>query len=132
VIPSNDLERALALATKNKTVLVVDDEPGIRKFVHSVLLRQGYQVMEAEDGLAAYELLHRHSRDIQLLVTDIVMPRMNGIALAAKVRTEYPDVEVLYISGFVSDLLEDIPIERLLPKPFAPGDLVQCVQRLCA
>ena len=120
------------MATTAKTVLVVDDERAIRKFVRSVLLRQGYQVMEAEDGLAAYELVQRHSRDIQLLVTDIVMPGMNGIALAAKVRSEYPDVEVLYISGFVSDLLDDIPIEHFLPKPFASADLVQCVQRLCA
>jgi CheY-like chemotaxis protein len=60
------------------------------------------------------------------------MPRMDGIALGRKVTAEYPEIEVLYISGFVSDQLPHIPTERFLPKPFAPGDLVQSIQRLCA
>ena len=119
-------------AGKNITVLVVDDEAPIRSLMRAILQHDGYEVLEAEDGIAAYELLRQHSGRIGLLITDVQMPRMDGIALGRKVQADYPDIKVLYISGFVSDMLQQIPIERFLRKPFASGDFVQSVQRLCA
>src|SRR6202142_2808806 len=115
-----------------KTVLVVDDEPNIRSFVHSVLARQGYDVLEAEDGLAAYELLERLSGGIELLVTDVKMPRMDGITLGKKVSAGYPKIGVLYISAFISEGPTPGAGRRFLPKPFRPDALVECVRSMSA
>ena len=117
---------------EKRPVLVVDDEATVRSFVRTVLLRQGYEVLEAEDGVQAYELLQRLSGGVQLLVTDVQMPRMDGITLGQKISDEYPTIEVLYISGFVLKLPEQIPSRRFLPKPFRPDVLIRSVQDLCA
>ncbi|HXN47345.1 MAG TPA: response regulator [Bryobacteraceae bacterium] len=113
-----------------KTVLVVDDEPNVRSFVHSVLARQGYDVLEAEDGLAAYELVERLSGKIELLVTDVKMPRMDGITLGEKVSIGYPGIGVLYISAYISDSPTRGAGRRFLPKPFRPDALVECVRSM--
>ena len=115
-----------------KTVLVVDDEPDVRSFVRTVLLRDGYEVLEAEDGLAAYELVERLSGGIDLLVTDVKMPRMDGITLGKKVGTGYPDIGVLYISAYLSEAATQGAGRRFLPKPFRPDALVECVRSLSA
>jgi two-component system sensor histidine kinase EvgS len=120
----------MANASK-KAVLVVDDEPDVRAFVRTVLLRDGYEVLEAEDGLAAYELVQRLSGGIHVLVTDVKMPRMDGFVLGQKIGAEYPKIAVLYISGFVSSAPMHIPRRRFLPKPFRPDTLVQSVRGLC-
>ncbi len=117
-------------AEKKKTVLVVDDEPDVRTFVHSVLARHGYDVLEAEDGLAAYELLEQLSGRIELLVTDVKMPRMDGITLGEKVGTGYPDIGVLYISAYLSEAPTRGAARRFLPKPFRPDALVECVRSM--
>jgi CheY-like chemotaxis protein len=119
-------------AEKKITVLVVDDEPDVRAFVHSVLARHGYDVLEAEDGLAAYELVERLAGGIQLLVTDVKMPRMDGITLGEKVRTGYPDIAVLYISAYVSEGPTRARGRRFLPKPFRPDALVACVRSMAS
>ena len=115
---------------KKKTVLVVDDEPDVRSFVRAVLVRQGYEVLEAEDGLAAYELLERLSGGIELLVTDVKMPRMDGITLGKKVSSGYPEIEVLYISAYNSEAPTRGRGRRFLPKPFRPDALVECIRSL--
>jgi two-component system, cell cycle sensor histidine kinase and response regulator CckA len=120
----------MGLAEKKKTVLVVDDEPGVRTFVHSVLARHGYNVLEAEDGLAAYELVEQLSGKIELLVTDVKMPRMDGITLGEKVSTGYPGIGVLYISAYISEAPARGAGRRFLPKPFRPDALVECVRSM--
>lgn len=117
-------------AGKKKTVLVVDDEPDVRSFVSSVLLRNGYDVLEAEDGLAAYELVERLSGGIEVLVTDIQMPRMDGITLGQKVSAGFPDIGVLYISAFTAKAAALVAGHRFLPKPFRPDALVECIRNL--
>jgi two-component system, cell cycle sensor histidine kinase and response regulator CckA len=119
-------------AAAKKTVLVVDDDSVVRKLVRAVLLRQGYEVLEAEDGVEAYELLQQLSGGIHLLIADVQMPRMNGITLSQKVSAEYPAVRILCISGFVSDPPERLPSPHFLEKPFAPAALVRYVQNLCS
>ena len=113
-------------------MLVVDDEPDVREVVRNILLRQGYEVLEAGDGVRAYELLRRLSGGIQLLVTELQMPRMDGVALGQIVSAQYPNIEVLYMSGSVSETPAQIPPRRFLPKPFRAEALVLCVQSLCA
>jgi len=118
-------------AVRKTTVLVVDDETDVREFVRDVLLRQGYEVLEAKDGLEAYELLQRLSGGIRLLVTDVQMPRMDGITLGHKVSADYPSIEVLYVSGFVWKPPKHVPSLHFLPKPFRPDVLVRQVRSLC-
>ena len=117
-------------AGKKKTVLVVDDEAAVRAFIRTVLARHGYDVLEAEDGLAAYELVQRLSGRIELLVTDVKMPRMDGITLGEKVTTGYPGIGVLYISAYISEAPTRGAGRRFLPKPFRPDALVACVRSL--
>jgi len=119
-------------AGKKITVLVVDDEADVRTFVHSVLARHGYDVLEAEDGLAAYELVEQLSGKIELLVTDVKMPRMDGITLGEKVSTGYPDIGVLYISAYISEGPTRGAGRRFLPKPFRPDALVECVRSMAS
>jgi len=122
----------MSFAAQKNTVLVVDDEADVREFVRTVLLRQGYEVLEATDGVEAFDLVQRRSGEIQLLVTDVQMPRMDGIALGQKVSDDYPNVEVLYISGFVSKPPKHVPSSHFLVKPFRPDVLVRHVRSLCA
>ena len=120
----------MGFTEKKKTVLVVDDEADVRSFVHSVLARHGYDVLEAEDGLAAYELVEQLSGRIELLVTDVTMPRRDGITLGEKIGIGYPDIGVLYISAYISDSPTRGSSRRFLPKPFRPDALVECVRSM--
>jgi CheY-like chemotaxis protein len=129
VVFSLHREAPVSVAAK-KTVLVADDEPTVRGFVRAILLRQGYEVLEAEDGVAAYELLQRHRDGIDALLADVQMPRMDGITLGQKVSAEYPRIKVLYISGYIADPPKHIPSRHFLPKPFAAETLVKFVKRL--
>ena len=115
-------------AVEKAPVLVVDDEPNVREFVRNVLLRQGYEVLEAKDGVEAYELIERLSGGIQLLVTDVQMPRMDGLTLGKKLSADYPNIGVLYISGFLWKPPRHSPKLHFLPKPFLPDALVRCVR----
>jgi two-component system cell cycle sensor histidine kinase/response regulator CckA len=82
-----------------RTILVVDDEPHIRSLVRWVLARDDHRVLEASDGVDAIEILGEPGATIDLLLTDIVMPRMDGVELARRVSTRLPSVRVLYMSG---------------------------------
>jgi DNA-binding NtrC family response regulator len=79
-------------------ILVVDDEPHIRSLLRNLLSRQGYQIIEAGDGAEALSLCKREAK-FDLLLTDVVMPGMDGLQLAERVREIYPAVRVLYMSG---------------------------------
>lgn len=87
-----------------ETILLVDDHPSIRKLLGSILKSEGYAVLEAEDGRQALELCRRYENQIHLLLTDIVMPKMNGPLLAEQVIMLRPDIQVLYMSGYVDPL----------------------------
>lgn len=118
-------------AGTKKTVLAVDDEPGIRAFVRSVLIREGYEVLVAEDGQAAYELLTKLEGRVDVLVTDVQMPRMDGLTLCRKVAAEYPSIGILYISGYVFQPVEEGSMVFMLRKPLTAEALVRAVRSLC-
>jgi two-component system cell cycle sensor histidine kinase/response regulator CckA len=80
-------------------VLLVDDESSTRTFVKCILQSEGLEVLEAGEGVDALALLRCLGRPVDLLVTDIKMPRMMGTDLARVVRTDYPTIPVVYISG---------------------------------
>jgi signal transduction histidine kinase len=104
------------------TILVVDDEPVSLQFMTEVLTRYGYDVLEAQSGEQALELVERHQGAIDLLICDIVMAPINGPELVGKLATSYPDLPVVYVSGYPGDWLSlqgSLSEEEMfLEKPF--------------
>jgi CheY-like chemotaxis protein len=114
-------------------ILVADDESTVRAFAASVLRRAGFQLMEAVDGADALQKVQESGR-IDLLLTDIRMPRMDGIALAHSVKEMYPGVPVIYISGYPFDTEAGSadPSRRpceVLVKPFSKIALLDAVRK---
>jgi len=107
---------------ESKTILVVDDEPEIRKLVGAMVAQFGYSVLTADSGEHALTLVRNHAQPIELLITDVVAPGMSGPMLADKLSALQPDLKVLYISGYDNTrLVQKYVVERghaLLTKPF--------------
>lgn len=111
------------------TVLVVDDEPSVLALVRTMLWRAGYTVLEASGGEEALGIIAGREGPVQLMVTDILMPDMNGYELAEKVKALQPEVKIVYMSGYRDKVLlestgrslEDAPLIR---KPFTQYNLI--------
>lgn len=119
------------LAPGTGTVLVAEDESAVRTLVRTILQRRGYTVLVGEDGADALHLLEQHEGRLDLVVTDVVMPRMNGRELADHVRALFPDMPVLFMSGYAEDaivhhgVLE--PGIHFVEKPFQPNVFLDAV-----
>ncbi len=125
-VPTNRTER---IDRNDSVVLLVEDEPALRKLSTQVLEGAGFHVIAASDGEEALERLQTLSRRPRILVTDVMMPKMTGRELAERVKYLYSDVQVLYLSGFAPDGL--IPAgEAFLPKPFKVKQLLDAVRAL--
>jgi CheY-like chemotaxis protein len=112
------------------TILICDDDDAVRKLLGDVLAIGSYRILLARDGDHARELAAGVSK-IDLLVTDIVMPRTSGPRLAAELRAMHPDVLVLFVSGCVdSEALASIGGEEFLAKPFLPAALLKRVREI--
>lgn len=112
------------------TVLVVEDEDMVRAVAERALTRQGYSVVTAEDGEDALRIIAER-RDFDLILSDVVMPGMDGPAMAAELREIMPDVPILFMSGYAEEQLrQSIDIERVhfLPKPFSVQQLADAVR----
>jgi CheY-like chemotaxis protein len=105
-------------------VLVADDDVLVRNLINVVLTRAGYTVLLASDGEEALELSRHYAGEIHLLLSDVVMPRMGGIQLAAVIRDERPTTRALLISGKLSsEILTGNSLYDFLRKPFVPDQL---------
>jgi CheY-like chemotaxis protein len=117
-----------------ETVLFVEDEVALRDLIHRVLAKGGYTVLAAGDGLEAVALAEAHAGRIDLAVTDVVMPRMSGPELAARLRARDPGVRLLYVSGYTADQLRsqtDLGADAtLLAKPFTSDGLLRKVREV--
>jgi CheY-like chemotaxis protein len=105
----------------SETVLLVEDEAAVRNLVRAVLERKGYVVLAAQDGAGALDLADKHTGDIHVLLTDLVLPGMNGHDLAARVSARRPRIKVLFMSGYAADVSTDLGTEggpAFLSKPF--------------
>lgn len=111
-----------------QNILVVDDEAVARRFLERALTYAGYDVMLANDGEEALELLRSTKRKVDLVVTDLVMPGMGGHAFALEVATLPSPPPVLYISAYESP--QGDMAKRFLQKPFKPDALVEAVRGL--
>jgi signal transduction histidine kinase/putative methionine-R-sulfoxide reductase with GAF domain len=116
----------------SETILVVEDDERVRRFTSNLLRRLGYTVLEAQDGIAALEQAAALAGPIDLVVTDVVMPRMGGRDLAARIRAAKPDVPVLFMSGYPGDgvRLTDAGPSDLVPKPFSAEILASRIRRV--
>ena len=119
---------------ESRTVLVADDEPGVRKLAARILRTRGYTVLDAASGAEALDVARAWHGRIDLLVTDVVMPEMSGWELARRLQDERPGLETLYMSGYVEKAAGHQaavdPKVHFLQKPFAAGALVQKVRDL--
>jgi DNA-binding NtrC family response regulator len=110
-------------------ILVVEDEPGVRDFVKRGLLSVGHDVVTAEDGQQALEYLEKQKFD--LMVTDIVMPGIDGIALSLKAAKDHPDLKILMMTGYSTERQRAHNLETLihtvLAKPFSLKALLDAV-----
>ena len=121
-------------ARGRETLLLVEDEPLILRMAKRVLSELGYTVLSASDGFEALQVLERHADTVQLLITDVVMPRMSGRELAARVTTLRPDIRVLYSSGYAAaEIGEDGVLGEginFLAKPYVPSRLADAVREV--
>jgi DNA-binding NtrC family response regulator len=114
------------------SVLVVDDEAAVRRFATRVLEREGYRVVEASDGAEALDLLKDGQPSIDVVVSDIVMPRLNGVELLQALSATHPHLPVILMSGYATAALSELGIAApcsILPKPFPAERLLAEVQR---
>jgi two-component system cell cycle sensor histidine kinase/response regulator CckA len=117
-----------------ETILVVEDDVGVRHLAVRVLVSYGYQVLEAATGPEALQVSEGYERPIHLLLTDVVMPKMNGRELVDRLRGQRPGIPVLYMSGYADNAISQIgalpPGTAFLPKPFSVEELIRKVRVL--
>jgi CheY-like chemotaxis protein len=127
-------QEAVTDAHGSECVLVVEDTPAVRALAVEVLRRHGYQVLEAADVDEALAVLEHESWNVDLIVTDVVMPGRSGADLVRLVRERLPALPVVFMSGYLGDAGEIGPLpsgaSRFLQKPFAPPALAGAVRAL--
>ncbi len=116
----------------SETILLAEDEAPVRRLLRRVLSEAGYQVVEARDGVDALGVAEAHPSPIHALVTDVVMPRMGGVALARRLREQQPGLPVLFVSGHpldrTAERTRDVILGSFLQKPCSPRDLLAKVR----
>jgi CheY-like chemotaxis protein len=125
-------QEVVALNESAPTVLLVDDEDSVRGLMHSCLMREGYQLLQARDAEEAERISNACPGPIHILVTDVVMPGLSGLQLAERLRPLRPEMKTLFVSGCMQDHIggAGVPPEELLAKPFRPRELAKRVRRL--
>jgi PAS domain S-box-containing protein len=133
-VASPDTSEVPETVTAGETILLAEDESPVRSLVCEVLSRRGYTVIEARDPREALRLSAGHPSPIHLLVTDIIMPYMNGRELARTLQEQRPGMEVLYISGYTGDVVKERgmlePGSMFLQKPFTNQVLARKVYEI--
>jgi signal transduction histidine kinase/ActR/RegA family two-component response regulator len=123
---------AVAAERGTETILLVEDEDMVRKLVRETLEHEGYHILEAATPEQAGRICRTFNGKIHLMITDVVMPKENGQALAARLGEVRPDMKVLYMSGYTDSevLIDAIPQSEFLQKPFTPAALALKVRRV--
>ena len=115
-----------------ETILVTDDEAQVRSLARDILLGAGYRVLEAEDGAQALRVADDHQGAIHVLLTDIMMPGINGKELADRFLVVRPDTKPIFMSGRAAEVISDagvlIPADAFLAKPFTAERLLNKVR----
>jgi CheY-like chemotaxis protein len=132
--PDQSIQEVKVLPRGQATILLVEDEVIVRQLARRILQRQGYTVLEADGGAEALEIFAAHGPDIDLLLTDVVMPYMTGPELVQRLLDERPNLSVLYMSGYTGDVITQHGVSvgegPYLEKPFTPATLSQRVYEI--
>jgi two-component system, cell cycle sensor histidine kinase and response regulator CckA len=132
VVPQEKSERTKTLGTE--TILLVEDEPAILELGVFILEKRGYKVLTAQTPAKALARIVDHPQAIDLLITDVIMPGMNGQELAQKIRAIRPEIKVLFVSGYTADIISQHgvlnPDVHFLEKPFSSSDLGKKVREV--
>ena len=122
------------VARGTETILLVEDDEMVRNLVRETLEREGYRLMDASDPLEARQSAEDYPGAIQLLITDLIMPKLSGRELAEQIISRRPDMKVLYMSGYTDQAIMEIGLSdgeiSFLQKPFTPTALVQKVREV--
>ena len=133
LVPGSVQTGATPASTGSETVLVVEDQDVVREYTENALRTYGYSVISACSGDDALEVARRRTGPIDLLLTDIIMPGTNGKTVARELRKTRPETRVLYMSGYVDDIVNNAgemePGAEYLQKPFSPEALADKVRR---
>jgi len=118
----------------SESILIVEDETAVRTMIAKTLLRFGYTVMEAENGVEGVKKLHQLESPIDLILTDVIMPKMNGPEFINEATTLYPNISVLYMSGYAEQTMfkdgQQSPDIHFISKPFQPKKLVRTIRNI--
>lgn len=121
-------------AKGTETILVVEDNESVRRFVHGVLESKGYTLLQASGSVEAAKLIEGYSGRIHLMLTDVVMPRMSGTELAARLAQHFPEAKVLYMSGYTDNAIVQCGAleagTHFLQKPFTPEALARKIRKV--
>lgn len=128
--PEHDTSSALGLASgRGETVLIVDDDPLVRSLTERVLTRLGYKVLAASDAAEAVELVGQEGVQVDLMLTDVIMPQQSGPALHQRILELQPNIKVIYMSGYTGDHIGGRAANApLLTKPFTLKQLSEAVR----
>lgn len=113
-------------------ILVADDQASMRLIISNMLKEKGHTVVEAEDGLSAYNRLKQDSFD--LVVADVNMPKMNGLEFLKKVKAEKPSAKVIFVTGMLEETVklgaENFGLDGLIIKPFEKSDALETIEKV--
>ena len=116
---------------RGETILLAEDEPGVRKYTRKILERHGYAVLEAPNGEEALAVARSHPGTIHLLLTDIIMPLMGGVELTEKFNGEFPGIPVLFMSAYTDQIMRHWNVlSAYIQKPYNLSDLLTQVREL--
>jgi two-component system, cell cycle sensor histidine kinase and response regulator CckA len=133
--PPPSIRRNTDLPRGSETLLVVEDDPDIRDLARTMLRAQGYHVLCGANGREGLEVARAHvGRPIQMVITDVVMPQMDGKTMSEAIRAILPTVKVLFTSGYTDESSIDLDLSRpgfaFLPKPYSVSALCTCVRQM--
>ena len=121
-----------ALPQGNETILIVDDNPSIRQLIIETLKPLGYHCLQAASGKEAIDVIRKYDGEVHLLLTDVVMPYMNGRELAEKIRKERPDIKIIFMSGYTENIIAHHGVLEqginYISKPITPIALTQKIK----
>ncbi|MFA5897957.1 MAG: response regulator [Hyphomicrobium sp.] len=131
VVKEKKKEQKAADLTGTGRVLLVEDEEVVRNFAARALKRQGYKVLEAASGVEALEVMEKHKGKVDIVVSDVVMPEMDGPTLLKELRKTNPDIKIIFVSGYPNDAFKSALGDEnfaFLPKPFSLPQLAAKVK----
>jgi CheY-like chemotaxis protein len=129
---SNSKEDSTESLKGKETILLVEDEDQVLEFISTVLKKYGYKIMTASNGKSAEIAYQEHRSDIDMVITDLIMPEMNGVELAKKIKSLDNSTRIIFISGYSDDHLSNTdiidPQINFLQKPFSASDLLRKIR----